>query len=831
MVYINIYFCKATTSNFLLITNVNNNIAVTRIPIPARIAGGRRITYRSRHISLDAFIASVPLKELHRIRKALAGHDIFLKLWEEQVLLYRRAGFYTNQRDRNRAERLRSRISADCQRRLMARPVDLEEDLRDPIHFMRLRAEYFERCRAILSLRNGDQGTGQPESWSYPQLQDFFLYVGTFIQEHFIELSTRYNIIAKGPEHANEKPGRVLLPHVVNDRTPRDSDYGSRIDILLTMMEYDHLIEALDMPPTREEVEEANREGRNRPDGAYLYVNAFAVMEVKAVNNQTEKDNAYVQLLDYLRHIYACQYDRRLVWGMICCGTVINVCTFEPDRALATPNMDITTFEGRDEFFRFLVNWSLCGYARLGYDTSMSYENERWYAKVFNNRDRRTERTFDVAPRYHLLGLDKTSTALFGKHTRCFRARRVVAGNEVGDEVIIKDTWYNDDTSLRQGRRQANRSEPALLSRFAENPLPPALDADGNPRPRYPTVLASGTVRQLELGRVMLDISENTFPNGHATNYDDGRRVPPRKHNRMVISPAGLPLLKADSVQEAIVGIVDTIEDLIAIHRRHQVLHTDISPENIVLTRVGNQLRGLLIDYGNVLLPTDEERLHAHEETGSIPFLCIRDLEDLGRPPNLLDTWESLLYMVCWIGTYGFGEWRLAEALKDDLPIANWVNLWSIEKRHVANRGFLRRAFKEMGVRKRYHLSSGLTFQEEILDNFNRGNNIPYADMLRELALNIYNLLFQYGRIRDTVDGYVRGTAHFNPPPIVNYPEVAEERAQDAAIRGDPIARRQRQADIDEINQALLQHVREVRERALPVARRLREEADAQRRR
>ncbi|KAJ1726108.1 hypothetical protein LPJ72_006447, partial [Coemansia sp. Benny D160-2] len=42
------------------------------------------------------------------------------------------------------------------------------------------------------------------------------------------------------------------------------------------------------------------------------------------------------------------------------------------------------------------------------------------------------------------------------------------------------------------------------------------------------------------------------------------------------------------------------------------------------------------------------------ERTGTLPFMSINNLEGGKIEHSLLDDWESLIYIICWIGTYGW---------------------------------------------------------------------------------------------------------------------------------------------------------------------------------
>ncbi|KAJ1726096.1 hypothetical protein LPJ72_006450, partial [Coemansia sp. Benny D160-2] len=65
---------------------------------------------------------------------------------------------------------------------------------------------------------------------------------------------------------------------------------------------------------------------------------------------------------------------------------------------------------------------------------------------------------------------------------------------------------------------------------------------------------------------------------------------------------------------------------------------------------------------------------------------------------TVLDDWESLLYLVCWLGTYGINKSNQRDDSDADIPIKRWRDGSSIK----------------IALDKRNNLSSAEAFEEQI---------------------------------------------------------------------------------------------------------------------
>ncbi|KAJ2473355.1 hypothetical protein IWW56_005998 [Coemansia sp. RSA 2131] len=69
----------------------------------------------------------------------------------------------------------------------------------------------------------------------------------------------------------------------------------------------------------------------------------------------------------------------------------------------------------------------------------------------------------------------------------------------------------------------------------------------------------------------------------------------------------------------------------------------------------GERVHGLLIDFDHAI-KTDKSRMALAEHAGTLPFMSICNLQNSEIQRSELDDWESLLYVVCWLGVYGVSQ-------------------------------------------------------------------------------------------------------------------------------------------------------------------------------
>ncbi|KAJ1641609.1 hypothetical protein LPJ64_006433, partial [Coemansia asiatica] len=130
-----------------------------------------------------------------------------------------------------------------------------------------------------------------------------------------------------------------------------------------------------------------------------------------------------------------------------------------------------------------------------------------------------------------------------------------------------------------------------------------------------------------------------------------------RVHKRIATTPIGLPISKAKSVPELLIIVADVMRCHHAIYEECRILHRDVSINNIMFCRTpGGGVAGLLIDFDHAMDEEHENDKPHDMRTGTMPYMSINNLENSSTKCTVLDDWESLIYILCWIGTYGYNS-------------------------------------------------------------------------------------------------------------------------------------------------------------------------------
>ncbi|KAJ2653331.1 hypothetical protein IWW48_006403, partial [Coemansia sp. RSA 1200] len=88
-----------------------------------------------------------------------------------------------------------------------------------------------------------------------------------------------------------------------------------------------------------------------------------------------------------------------------------------------------------------------------------------------------------------------------------------------------------------------------------------------------------------------------------------------------------------------------------------RILHRDVSLSNMLVCRDDDgSVHGMLIDFDHAVnIDAIEESRHA-ERTGTLQFMSVNNLAKSNPRQTALDDWESMLYILCWAGTYGWSS-------------------------------------------------------------------------------------------------------------------------------------------------------------------------------
>ncbi|KAJ2122315.1 inducible alternative oxidase 2 [Coemansia sp. RSA 720] len=471
-------------------------------------------------------------------------------------------------------------------------------------------------------------------------------------------------LLDQQPTSFDEYPKQLVRSYNKTDVKPDNAEGGHRIDMALKCdtLNYNGLNndDGYDKDSFQFSEEDLKaKDGRNdeRPN----YSRIFAVIEVKPNSSDANMLKGFSQLVKYSKNVYWKQHNRRFIWGLVSGGSNVKACVLGPNFLLASRFMDVTTVEGRLELIGFLVNWSFCELPKLGYDPTIRFNHKHGCFTI----DMADREPGAAQTTYYLRKIVVVAERVFGRHTRCFVVGKQPPSSDencnASADILIKDAWPEVSGSAEDDMRD----ESKLLERVS-NGLTGRSEYEG----LYPKYINGGRMQiQNAHGEGVEDTTRTVLGE---TVWAQLGELPLRAHMRIAMSGVGEPLKFIKSIPELIVAIYDVMRCHMGILKHCQILHRDISEANILVRRDGTGVHGMLIDFDHAISITDDGYAKHAERTGTLPFMSVSNLEDKPTKRTALDDWESIIYILCWLGTFGWNSAIRQSDSKRRKNIASW---------------------------------------------------------------------------------------------------------------------------------------------------------------
>ncbi|KAJ1764207.1 hypothetical protein LPJ74_006695, partial [Coemansia sp. RSA 1843] len=453
-----------------------------------------------------------------------------------------------------------------------------------------------------------------PESAMYSPISAFFTYVSKAIDSVHVGI----------PDGGSYSRACVILPYDITDRNPIGADDDTRIDIALRFASRNA----------------SDAELAQRYPGKPDYKDITAIVDVKREVGKEAK--ALKQLYIYNRNLYAKQTNRRFTWGLTICGSVVHACVFGNDDIFVSKSMDVMEPNGRKELVALLVNMAHCEEDQLGYDPTIRLYEDGGVKEidVYDQESRK-------AHTYQCIEPIMLATRNFGRHTRCFLC--VDCRDKSGEKkMVVKDAWAYAMRKEDGDSRVDVRDEAVIMQKIRDK-----LTGNKELEGKCATLVHGGVVQIIKGDIVEEDNTDTAFGMLLPPSSLSGKREF-RAHRRMAMALDCIPLQNVDHVDQLIVAAADIMNVHTAIAKTCNILHRDISVNNILITKLPeNNVRGVLIDFDCAKDISKVDCKTRPERTGTYPYMSINNLLMSNVKRTQLDDWESLIYVLCWLGTTG----------------------------------------------------------------------------------------------------------------------------------------------------------------------------------
>lgn len=402
---------------------------------------------------------------------------------------------------------------------------------------------------------------------------------------------------------------------------------------------------------------------------AFEYKNVLVVGEQTSTDRESDFKPDFLQLARLVRHVFANQPTRRFVHAFLLCGTKMELWVFDRSGPYSSGIFDIR--DEPEKFGRALVGYATMDQAALGLDIFIESQQDSPQVTL-DNADTGKDSNKELC--IQLTDLLVKRNAIVGRGTTCYKSRngqvakfswasakrklevdQLKQARErgvVGVADVVGHRQITTIAELRAGLRiferhrhdfetlagHANHPSSAIFPTSKRKPSDTLSNTPGLKK-RRPNLQNDPTTRSSR------QLPANTIKQGQdaaVQQWED------RIYSCLVISPAGRIISDFNSVRELLEALRDAIRAHQSLFGVGQILHRDISSNNIIITEPGNQdgFKGMLIDL-DLAKGKNSVSSESRQQTGTMQFLALGVLRE--EDHTYRHDLESFFYVLLWV--------------------------------------------------------------------------------------------------------------------------------------------------------------------------------------
>ncbi|OTB04962.1 hypothetical protein M426DRAFT_11051 [Hypoxylon sp. CI-4A] len=401
----------------------------------------------------------------------------------------------------------------------------------------------------------------------------------------------------------------------------------------------------------------------------FWYKDVFVVGEQKKSYDTSRFKADILQLTRYVRGIFADQPTRRLVHAFSFCASKMELWVFDRSGAYSSGLFDI--HDEPDKFARALVGYATMDDELMGLDTFVERRDGHRYVTLDDASGNETRVRLDkmMARQKAIVCRGTTCYETQDSHVAKFswasdkrklEVEQLNLAQAMGVEGVARVVAYRRITTITEMREGLLFSTPHRFQgedvHFDDPPLAIVsinmlskrkLSSDHTPSDVSGSKKRRSNSQKLELAT---DLNDSlSIGKAKPSIYLSGEDLwENRIYSCLVVSPAGRVISEFRTIRELLESERDAIKAHRSLYVKGNILHRDISSNNIIITKpeMAGGFKGMLIDL-DLAKVRDSGPSGARHQTGTMQFMAVEVLRKTDH--TYRHDLESFFYVLLWM--------------------------------------------------------------------------------------------------------------------------------------------------------------------------------------
>ncbi|KJZ70169.1 hypothetical protein HIM_10429 [Hirsutella minnesotensis 3608] len=411
------------------------------------------------------------------------------------------------------------------------------------------------------------------------------------------------------------------------------------------------------------------QQATNKDDKTFRYKDVLVVGEQKKSHETGRFKADLLQLTRHVRSVFADQPTRRFVHAFTLCASIMELWVFDRSGPYSSGPFDI--HKEPDKFARGLVGYATMDGDAIGSDTFIERKGVSRYITLddANGGESTIQLTNPMVRQKAVVCRGTTCFMTRSKHVAKFswasdkrelEFKQLKLAEERGVKGVAKAVAHRRITTiadLRKGLVFADRhrfrndavlldeSSSATASSNSSNQKRKSSSDVASDETSEPKRRRSNRIKSSRVQTVSQQLTKKRKPSLYSAGDDLWDN---RIYVCLVVSPAGRVISDFGSIKELLEAMRDAIRAHQSLYVRGNILHRDISSNNIIITKpeMADGYKGMLIDL-DLAKVADTGPSGARHRTGTMQFMAVEVLRQADH--TYRHDLESFFYVLLWM--------------------------------------------------------------------------------------------------------------------------------------------------------------------------------------